>query len=100
MERLFLAPGPPLSRSVELLWYYRNDAQAHANKRLMPGGCISFVINLAEDQTRLYDPSDTRRMVTLDGCTLYPPQRVFYGRDLSSCFGRIFGIRNLMGETS
>src|SRR5271165_1060387 len=55
MERLLLAPGPPLSRFVELLWYYRNDAQPHAKERLMPDGCISIVINLAEDQTRLYD---------------------------------------------
>ncbi|HEY1469364.1 MAG TPA: helix-turn-helix domain-containing protein [Candidatus Acidoferrum sp.] len=74
MERLLLAPGPPLSRFVELLWYYRNDPQPHAKERLMPDGCVSIVINLAEDQTRLYDPDDTRKMFTLDGCTLSGPQ--------------------------
>jgi AraC-like DNA-binding protein len=81
MERLLLAPGPPLSRFVELLWYYRNDPQPHGKERLMPDGCISVVINLAEDRTRLYDPDDTRKMFTLDGCTLSGPQTKSFAID-------------------
>jgi AraC-like DNA-binding protein len=81
MERLRLAPGPPLSRFVELLWYYRNDPQPHAKERLMPDGCVSIVINLAEDQTRLYDPDDTRKMFTLGGCTLSGPQTKSFAID-------------------
>jgi hypothetical protein len=81
MERLLLAPGPPLSRFVELLWYYRNDAQPHAKERLMPDGCISIVVNLAEDQTRLYDPDDTGKMFALDGCTLSGPHTKSFAID-------------------
>jgi len=74
MERLLLAPGPPLARFVERLWYYRNDPTPHAKERLMPDGCVSIVINLAEDQIRLYDPDDTRKMFTIDGCALSGPR--------------------------
>jgi AraC-like DNA-binding protein len=81
MERLLLAPDPPLSRFVELLWYYRNGPQSHAKERLMPDGCISIVINLAEDQTRLYDPDDARKIVTLDGCILSGPHTKSFAID-------------------
>jgi AraC-like DNA-binding protein len=81
MERLLLAPGPPLSRFVEKLWYYRNDPQPHAKERLMPDGCVSVVINLAEDQIRLYDPDDTRKMSTIDGCALSGPRTKSFAID-------------------
>src|SRR5882724_13622064 len=58
MPHRHVIPGPPLSRFVELLWYYENAPQPHQKERLMPDGCISLVINLFEDETRLYDPDD------------------------------------------
>jgi Domain of unknown function (DUF6597) len=73
MERLLLARGPPLSRFIELLWYYRNDAQPRAKERLMPDGCMSIVLNPGEDQTLRYDPDDTSKILKLDGCTFSGP---------------------------
>ncbi len=74
MDRLLLAPGPPLSRFVEQIWYYQNDPQPHAKERLMPDGCMSLVINLAEDQIRLYDPDDTSRCSTFGPITFTGPR--------------------------
>ena len=51
MPHKHVIPGPPLSRFVELLWYYENAPQPHQKERLMPDGCISLVINLFEDVT-------------------------------------------------
>ena len=62
MHREFLRPGEPLSRFVELLWYYQNEPTAHSKERLMPDGCSSLVINLAEDTIRVYDAEDTRKV--------------------------------------
>lgn len=74
MERLLLAPGPPLSRFVEQIWYYQNDPQPQAKERLMPDGCMSLVINVAENETRLYDPDDTSRRTTLGPVSLTGPR--------------------------
>jgi len=62
MPNLHVKPGPPLSRFVELLWYYENAPQPHQKERLMPDGCTTLIINLLEDEIRLYDPDDTKKV--------------------------------------
>ena len=62
MSNLHVKPGSPLSRFVELLWYYENAPQPHQKERLMPDGCITLIISLLEDETRLYDPDDTKKV--------------------------------------
>jgi AraC-like DNA-binding protein len=47
-------PGPPLDRFVEQLWYWEGIPPAHAKDRLMPRGTCGLMINLVEDETRLY----------------------------------------------
>ncbi len=81
MNRRLLTPGPPLSRFVEQIWYYQNEPQPHAKERLMPDGCATIVINLAENQTRLYDPDDTRKMRVLSGCSLSGPHTQSFAID-------------------
>lgn len=49
------APGPPLSRWVEYLWQLR-DAPGHARERIVPNGTLELVINLVEDEIRIYHP--------------------------------------------
>jgi uncharacterized protein DUF6597 len=73
MTNLHVKPGPPLSRFVELLWYYEQLPRAHQKERLMPDGCISLVINLEEDETRVYDPDDVSKVTTLTGCSIAGP---------------------------
>jgi len=33
----------------------------------MPDGCMSLIINLAEDETRVHDPDDTRKVQNFRG---------------------------------
>jgi AraC-like DNA-binding protein len=81
MPHLLVKPGPPLSRFVDLLWYYQQTPQAHKKERLMPDGCVSLIINLEENQTRLYDPDDVRKMKTLGGCSVAGPHTKCFAID-------------------
>jgi len=60
-------PGPPLSDFVALLWLYEGYQQPHKKERLLPDGSMELVVNLNEDQTRLYDAHDTEKFQTLRG---------------------------------
>lgn len=59
MGLLLHAPSAPLSAFVAQLWDCDVDPQAPALERLLPSPAASIVINLLEDQTRLYrdDPA-------------------------------------------
>src|SRR5215469_200418 len=70
---LLIKPAPPLSRFVELLWFYQDAPKPHSKERLMPDGCVSLVINLAEDETRIYDPDDLRKVTRLGGSGIAGP---------------------------
>ena len=49
-------PKPPLNEFVELFWFYDGfPARGHQKERLMPDGSVELVINLKEDETRVYD---------------------------------------------
>ena len=47
-------PAPPLAQFVEQLWYWDGPQAAHARDRILPSGCASLIINLAEDEVRDY----------------------------------------------
>jgi AraC-like DNA-binding protein len=81
MPNLLVKPAPPLSRFVQLLWYYQDARKPHAKERLLPDGCVSLVINLAEDQTRIYDPDDIRKITRLGGCGIAGPQSKCFAID-------------------
>jgi hypothetical protein len=74
-------PALPLSRFVELLWYYEEPPKKHAKERLMPDGCVSLIINLAENQTRIYDADDVSRMRTFSACSVSGPQSKCFAID-------------------
>jgi AraC-like DNA-binding protein len=81
MPHKHLTPAPPLSRFVELLWFYENAPKPHQKERLMPDGCITLVINLIEDETRLYDPDDLDKVRKLTGCTVSGPHTKCFAID-------------------
>jgi len=60
-------PRPPLSEFVHLLWLYEGYKQPHAKERILPTGEMEIVINLVEDQTRLYDRDNTGLCQTFGG---------------------------------
>jgi AraC-like DNA-binding protein len=52
-------PGPPLAAHVADLWSLA-DAPPHAAERILPTGTLELVINLAEDQIRIYSGPTVR----------------------------------------
>ena len=71
-------PAPPLSEFVELLWLYEGYSQPHEKERLLPDGSMELVINLHEDQTRLYDSQDTAKVATLPGAIVVGAHSEFF----------------------
>jgi AraC-like DNA-binding protein len=71
MINLRYAVKPPLSHFVNFLWLYDGYTQAHAKERILPSGEMELVINLIDDQTRLYDPDDIERCRTLRGALVF-----------------------------
>lgn len=70
MEFLSLSPRAPLDRCIEAVWDYRAAPRPHGLERVLPVPGAGLILNLAEDQTRVYDESRncTRfSAMTLDG---------------------------------
>lgn len=55
MSFLRRIPQPPLSDFVDLIWYHEGQPLPHTKERLLPTGTIELVVNLAEEQTLVYD---------------------------------------------
>jgi AraC-like DNA-binding protein len=73
-------PGPPLNEFVSNLWSL-SDAPRHERERILPSGTIELVINLQEDEFRIYGSLATDR-----AC------RRFRGAIVSGCYGSPFEI--------
>jgi len=63
-------PGPPLDAFVASIWYCENDPRPQALERVLPSGAAQFIVNLKEDQTRLYRPASGYRCETSPGAVL------------------------------
>ena len=50
-------PKPPLSDFIENFWLYENYEPEQSQDRILPSGTFELVINLREDELRIYDPS-------------------------------------------
>src|SRR5690606_38416454 len=72
-------PGARLQPWVEKLWAL-SDAPAHARERIVPNGTLELVINLHEDELRIY-PGDEGA-----ACRRFP------GALVSGAYDRFFGI--------
>jgi len=64
---------------VEKLWVLR-DAPEHTRERILPSGTLELVINLHEDEFRIYDADDAT------------PRARFRGAIVSGAYDRYFGI--------
>lgn len=58
LAMLFLSRSPPrvLAPFVERLWLL-SDVPPHARERIVPGGTLELVVNLAADEIRIEDPT-------------------------------------------
>lgn len=71
--------SPPLDAFVENLWSL-SDAPSHAHERILPSGTLELVINLDEDEFRIYDIAAGR------------PLKRFRGAMVSGAYSRPFVI--------
>jgi AraC-like DNA-binding protein len=76
-------PRPPLDSFVESIWICRNAPQPHALERILPTGAAQLIVNLKEDETRLYDSLDPGRCATAAGTILAGPFSRFQVIDTS-----------------
>jgi len=63
IHRTFV-PAPPLGDFVQDFWLYENYTQPHHLERILPSGTVELVINLVDDEMRIYDgahPGPSRR---------------------------------------
>jgi AraC-like DNA-binding protein len=72
-------PQRPLSNFVELFWFYDGYfAGSHTKERLMPDGSIELVINLKENEARIYDREKLDQCERLPGAILCGPHSRFF----------------------
>lgn len=76
-------PPPPLDAFIESIWVYQNDPQPHVLERILPNGAAQLVVNLKEDETRLYDPERPHRYVATSGSVLSGVRSAFQVIDTS-----------------
>src|SRR5262245_41042043 len=76
-------PRPPLDSFIESIWVYHNDPRPHGLERILPTGAAQLIVNLKEDQTRLYDPEAPDRFVATSGSMLSGAQSRFQVIDTS-----------------
>jgi len=81
------APRPPLRGFVHDFWLYDGYAAPHLRERILPTGTIELVVNLREDELRIYDPDQRGRC------------RRFSGALVSGAYGRGF-VTDALEETS
>lgn len=72
-------PQPPLSGFVELFWFYDGYFPgSHKKERLLPDGSVELVINLKEDEARIYDRENLDKYTRLPGALLCGPHSSFF----------------------
>ena len=71
-------PRPPLSDFVDLFWLYQGYTQPHHKERLLPNGSMELVVNLKDDQARVYDPRNSSRFQATHGAILIGVQSEFF----------------------
>lgn len=67
-------PAPPLDVLVETLWDWDMPQAAHKYERVLPQPGAQLIINLHEDQTRVYTDDAERRCLRSSGSVLGGPQ--------------------------
>lgn len=70
MLYLHRAPAPPLDAFVESIWYCENNPRRHGLERVLPSGAAQLIINLKEDQTRVYRPESGYQCEATSGAVL------------------------------
>jgi len=86
-------PAPPLSDFVAKIWLAEGDPAPHARERILPHGTLDLVINLWEDDIRVYDREDPSRCRRSRGAVLCGAHSEYFVIDTAeqrSCMGVCF----------
>jgi AraC-like DNA-binding protein len=67
MLHLSYTPVSPLLDFVEDFWLYDGYTQPHFKERILPSGTIELVINLRDDELRIYDAAQPERCNRFSG---------------------------------
>ena len=70
MLYLHRTPAAPLDGFIASIWFCQNDPRPHALERVLPGGAAQLIVNLKEDQTRMYRPEAGPASMTTSAGTL------------------------------
>lgn len=70
-------PGPPLDALVETLWLFKSALPSHRKERALPDGCAALIVNLGEDETRIYDRESFSLRKRFNGSVFVGPQTEF-----------------------
>ena len=81
MLHLSYTPAPPLLDFVEDFWLYDGYAPPHANERILPSGTLELVINLRDDELRIYDAVRPGRCRRFSGAVVSGPYSGFFVTD-------------------
>jgi AraC-like DNA-binding protein len=84
-------PGGALAGFVELVWQWDGPARPHGFERLLPDGSMELVINLRDEEIRLYDRRDVRRYERLEACALVGPHSEYFVIDTAQQ-GCVMGV--------
>jgi AraC-like DNA-binding protein len=63
-------PAPLLSGFVDNFWHYEGYEGEHSNERILPTGTIELVINLRENELRIYNPEQLERCSRFSGAVV------------------------------
>ncbi len=85
-------PTQPLSQFVSCFWYWEGAPQTPAKERLMPTGEPGIIINMRDDQLRLYACDDLERSDTY-GLALFSGARTEPFAIHNQQQDRVFGIQ-------
>jgi AraC-like DNA-binding protein len=75
MGMLRIIPAPPLASIIEAIWDWEMPAGAFRYERILPDPCTSLIINLAEDETRVYRDDASRQCIRASGSVIGGPYR-------------------------
>jgi len=67
MLHLYYTPVSPLLDFVDDFWLYDGYTQPHFKERILPSGTIELVINLRDDELRIYDAAQPERYNRFSG---------------------------------
>src|SRR5262249_10961269 len=70
-------PGPPLDEYVDRFWLC-SDTPPHPRERILPNGTVQLVINLSDDEIRIFDASHSARPRRYSGAAVSGPYSNYF----------------------